>query len=244
MKATRTEELERIASDYHLNDEVPDKFIEDICQEYCCNWLATLVNQKDRVVELGYGEGVTVARLANKVEHYTLVEGAPSLAKLAKKKHPEVDVVQAMFEEYQPTELFDKIFALHVMEHVNDPVSLARHLRTWLKPGGELVVVVPNKESLHRRLAVLMGLVSALDTLSARDELVGHQRVYGISDLNADLLAAGFEPFEERGFFLKTLPNSMMISYSTELLQALNELGDQLPAGMQANLAVRARISG
>ncbi len=244
MNATRTEELERIASDYHLNDEVPDKFIEDICQEYCCNWLETLINQNDRVVELGYGEGITLARLADKAGHYTLVEGAPSLVKLAKEKHPKVDVVQALFEEYQPSELCDKLLALHVLEHVDDPVSLARHLRTWLKPGGELVVVVPNKESLHRRLAVLMGLVPALDTLSPRDCLVGHQRVYDIAGLEADLRAAGFEPFERRGFFLKTLPNGMMMSYSPELLQALNVLGDQLPAEMQANLAVRARIVG
>jgi 2-polyprenyl-3-methyl-5-hydroxy-6-metoxy-1,4-benzoquinol methylase len=172
------------------------------------------------------------------------VEGAPSLAKLAKGKHPKVHVVQALFEEYQPSEPFDKILALHVLEHVDDPVSLAKHLSSWLKPGGELVVIVPNKESLHRRLAVLMGLVPELDTLSPRDCLVGHQRVYDISRLEADLRAAGFEPFEHRGFFLKTLPNGMMMSYSPELLQALNVLGDQLPTAMQANLAVRARIGG
>lgn len=244
MNITRTEELERIASDYHLNEDVPDKFIEDICQEYCCDWLATLINQNDRVAELGYGEGVTLERLASKVRDYTLVEGAPSLAKLAKGKHPKVHVVQALFEEYQPSEPFDKILALHVLEHVDDPVSLAKHLSSWLKPGGELVVIVPNKESLHRRLAVLMGLVPELDTLSPRDCLVGHQRVYDISRLEADLRAAGFEPFEHRGFFLKTLPNGMMMSYSPELLQALNVLGDQLPTAMQANLAVRARIGG
>lgn len=242
MSITCTEELERIASEYHLNEEVPDKFIEDICQEYCCNWLTTLINQNDRVAELGYGEGITLARLANKVDQYTLIEGAPSLAKLAKAKHPKVDVVQALFEEYQPRQQFDKILALHVLEHVDDPVSLAKHLRTWLKPGGELVVIVPNKESLHRRLAVLMGLVPELDTLSPRDRLVGHQRVYDLSGLEVDLCKAGFEPFERRGFFLKALPNGMMMSYSPELLQALNVLGDQLPAAMQANLAVRARI--
>lgn len=241
MNTNRIEELERIASDYHLNDEVPDKFIEDICQEYCCEWLATLINRNDRVVELGYGEGITLSRLAKKTNNYTLVEGAPSLAKIAKNLHPKLEVVQAMFEEYQPIELFDKIFALHVFEHVDDPVTLAKHLRTWLKPGGEIVVIVPNKESLHRRLAVIMGLIPTLDTLSARDIVVGHQRVYDIASLEIELCAAGYVPFERRGFFLKTLPNSMMLSHSPELLHAMNVLGDKFPAGMQANLAVRAR---
>ena len=242
MNITSIKELERIASEYHLNNEVPDKFIEDICQEYCCNWLATLIDRNDRVAELGYGEGITLARLANNVNDYTLIEGAPSLAKLAKAKHPKVDVVQALFEEYQPRERFDKVLALHVLEHVDDPISLAKHLRTWLKPGGELVVIVPNKESLHRRLAVLMGLMPELDTLSPRDHIVGHQRVYDLAGLETELRMAGFEPFERRGFFLKVLPNGMMISYSPELLESLNVLGDQLPAAMQANLAVRARL--
>ena len=244
MNPTRTAELERIASDYHLNDDVPDKFIEDICQEHCCQWLGSLIGAGDRVAELGYGEGITLARLADKAAHYTVVEGAPSLVKLVREKHPRVEAVQALFEDYRPDQPFDKLLALHVMEHVDDPVALARHLRGWLKPGGELVVVVPNKESLHRRLAVLMGLAPALDTLSPRDHLVGHQRVYDLAGLETDLRAAGFEPFERRGFFLKTLPNGMMLSHSPELIRALNVLGDQLPVEMQANLAVRARIAG
>ena len=39
----RAAELERIAEQYHLNDTVPDKFIEDICQEHCCDWLQSLI---------------------------------------------------------------------------------------------------------------------------------------------------------------------------------------------------------
>lgn len=243
MSSSRAMELERVAADYHLSQDIPDKFIEDICQEHCCRWLQTLIGPNDRVAELGYGEGITLARLWDKARAYTVVEGAPSLARLVREKHPSVESIEALFEDYRPREPFDKLLALHVMEHVDDPVALGRHLRSWLKPGGELVVVVPNKESLHRRLAVLMGLAPTLDTLSPRDLLVGHQRVYDLAGLEADLRAAGFEPFERRGFFLKTLPNGMMLSHSPELIQALNHLGDQLPAEMQANLAVRARVA-
>ncbi|HZF81622.1 MAG TPA: hypothetical protein VEZ89_17730, partial [Rubrivivax sp.] len=61
--------------------------------------------------------------------------------------------------------------------------------------------------------------------------------------LEEHLRAAGFEPIERRGFFLKTLPNSMMLDHSPELIWALNHIGDELPVEMQANLAVRARIA-
>ena len=239
---TRTDELERIAAEYHLNEAVPDKFIEDICQEYCCDWLQTLIASSDRVIELGYGEGITFQRLAPHARHYTVVEGASSLVALMREKHPGIVAVQALFEDYSPPEPCDKLLALHVLEHVDDPVSLARHLRSWLKPDGELVVVVPNRQSLHRQLAVLMGLQPALDTLSPRDRLVGHQRVYDMPTLVRDLRDAGFEPVEQRGFFLKTLPNGMMLDHPPALIQALNRIGDQLPPELMANLAIRARM--
>lgn len=241
MKTTDSDVLEQIAHSYHLNEVVPDKFIEDLCQEHCCNWLTSLISPSDRVLEMGYGEGITVEQLADKAAHYTLVEGAPSLVRLARMRHPNVEVVESMFENYYPTHSFDKLLALHVFEHVDDPVELGRHLRSWLKSDGEIIVVVPNRASLHRRLALLMGLMPDLDTLSSRDQLVGHQRVYDITGLEYDLYQAGFEPFERRGFFLKTLPNSMMLSHSSELIKALNQLGDQLPVELTANLAVRAR---
>jgi len=130
-----------------------------------------------------------------------------------------------------------------VLEHVDDPVALARHLRSWLRPEGEMIVVVPNRESLHRQLAVEMGLQPALDTLSARDSLVGHQRVYDLSTLEQHLREAGFEPFERRGFFLKTLPNGMMLDHSPKLIRALNIVGDALPARLMANIAVRVRLA-
>jgi SAM-dependent methyltransferase len=240
---TTTAELERIAEAYHHNTEVPDKFIEDICQEHCCHWLKSLLRPSDAVIELGYGEGITTTRLSGAAAHYTVVEGAASLVATLQARHPEVQAVQAMFEDYLPAQPCDKLLALHVFEHVDEPVALGRHLRRWLKPDGELVVIVPNRDSLHRRLAVMMGLQPALDTLSPRDHLVGHQRVYSLTGLEADLRAAGFEPFERRGLFLKTLPNSMMLGHSHELLWALNRLGDELPPEMQANIAVRARIA-
>jgi SAM-dependent methyltransferase len=243
MTDPRTQELERIATEYHLNAAVPDKFIEDLCQQHCCDWLATLIGPADHVIELGVGDGVTLGRLAPHAGRYSVVEGAASLVERARAAHPQVEVVHALFEAHRPPQPCDKLLALHVLEHVDEPVALARHLRGWLRPGGELIVVVPNRDSLHRRLAVLMGLQPALDTLSARDHMVGHQRVYDLPLLRAHLREAGFEPFEERGFFLKTLPNSLMLDHSPELIRALNRLGDELPAGYQANLAVRARLA-
>lgn len=243
MSHKRIDELEKVAGSYHLNNDVPDKFIEDLCQVHCCEWLESLISQDDRVVELGYGEGITLDQLSKVSRKYSLVEGAPSLVAKARSAYPEIEVIEALFEDYVPSQKFDKILALHVFEHVDDPVSLARHLSTWLNPDGEIVVVVPNKASLHRRLAVAMNLTESLDALSERDLLVGHQRVYGLDDLKEDLGKAGFKCFSEKGFFAKLLPNSMMLDFSIQLIEGLNLLGDELPVALTANIAVRAKLS-
>jgi 2-polyprenyl-3-methyl-5-hydroxy-6-metoxy-1,4-benzoquinol methylase len=237
----RMQELEEIASQYHLEENIPDKFIEDICQYYCCKWMQSLISKNDYLIELGYGEGITTSQLKNFPKKYTLVEGSETLAEVAKIKHPEINVICNLFENFSPAESCDKLFALHVFEHVDDPINLAKHLKSWIKPNGELLAIVPNKLSLHRQLAVIMGLQPALDTLSARDKLVGHQRVYGIEELESDLQIAGFEVIESKGFFLKTLPNSMMLDYSEDLINALNVISESLPASFGANIAIRAR---
>ena len=85
-----------------------------------------------------------------------------------------------------------------------------------------------------------MGLQPALDTLGARDRLVGHQRVYSHATLAKDLRAGGFKVTEATGFFLKPLPNSMMLGYSPELLAAMNQISPQLPMELLANIGVVA----
>src|SRR5437899_6862993 len=110
------------------------------------------------------------------------------------------------------------ILASHVLEHVDDPQSILRLTSSWLTETGKIIIVVPNRNSLHRQLAVIMGLQPELDTLSKRDLMVGHQRVYSLQSLEQDIDQAGLRLVDSSGFFLKVLPNSMMLDYSRELL--------------------------
>jgi trans-aconitate methyltransferase len=233
--------LEEIAQRYHIAADMPDMFIEHQCQEHCCDWLAANLSPHDHVLELGVGDGITLRRLSPLPAAYVVLEGARSLAEQAAQRHPGVEVVHQLFEDYEPARPFTKVLALHVLEHVDDPVALLGRMRGWLAPEGELLVVVPNAESIHRRLAVTMGLQPVLDTLSPRDLAVGHQRVYSLDTLRVDLAAGGYEVLEERGFFLKVVPNGMMLQWPPALIDALNSVGADLPPAMLANLAVRAR---
>ena len=52
---------------------------------------------------------------------------------------------KGLFEEYAPKEKFDLILALHVLEHVDNSARILGQIRKWLNDGGQLVVLVPNR---------------------------------------------------------------------------------------------------
>jgi 2-polyprenyl-3-methyl-5-hydroxy-6-metoxy-1,4-benzoquinol methylase len=149
-----------------------------------------------------------------------------------------IPITQTLFESFNPKKRYDCILALHVLEHVDEPVKLLRQMRSWLSDAGSIVIIVPNKNSLHRQLAVNMGLQKELDDFSARDVAVGHQRVYCHDSLQHDVEAAGFEVSVKTGFFLKTLPNSMMLDHSEALIHALNDISPHIPVELLANIGM------
>lgn len=234
-------ELDRIAERYHASAEVPDKHIEDLCQEYCGSWILESMGKAQRVLELGFGEGIITRLLVEDGRQVTTVEGSGVLfEQLRQTFGGSVHAVRSMFEHFVPEHPFEAVVASHILEHVDHPVALLKRMRGWIAPGGKLIIVVPNRESLHRRLAVIMGLQPELDTLSPRDLLVGHQRVYSLAGLERDLQEAGLNAAVKTGFFLKPLANSMMLGYSTALLQAMNQIAPQVPVELLANIGVVA----
>jgi SAM-dependent methyltransferase len=231
------EHLDRIAAEYHANESIPDIHIENLCQEYFIQWLLEQIPREARVLELGYGDGLVTAALAKSGCHLTVLEGAKTLVDRARARHPNIECMHSLFEEFHTHQSYDVILASHVLEHVDDPQSILRSASSWLTETGKIIIVVPNRNSLHRQLAVIMGLQPELDTLSKRDLLVGHQRVYSLQSLEQDIGQAGLCLVDSSGFFLKVLPNSMMLEYSRELLWGLNAISPSLPKQILANIA-------
>lgn len=55
-----------------------------------------------------------------------------------------LDVADTPLEERFKTGTFDLITLIFVLEHIGDPVAFLTNLKRYLKPGGRLVIVVPN----------------------------------------------------------------------------------------------------
>lgn len=99
-----------------------------------------------RYLDIGCGLGEMVAGMARLGVDARGVEPSPIAAKKASDSG--LNVFCGMLEEAGfADETFDCASMYHVLEHASDPVSLLRECRRILKPGGILVVGVPNLDS-------------------------------------------------------------------------------------------------
>lgn len=237
MSIVNKSSLNEIAKRYHLNTEINDKDYDQAFHKYCFNWILEHFTESKTILELGFGEGNFTDYLINSGKSVEIIEGAEMLVEQARAKYQDkVKVHHALFSEFVPKEKFKYILATNILEHVEDPVDVLKCIKKWLAPDGMILITVPNSESIHRRLAVLMGIQPQLDTLSARDHLVGHLRVYNSKSLEKDINLADLRIEHLTGFVLKVLPNSMMKGMSDELLLAMHDISPQLDPTILANL--------
>jgi SAM-dependent methyltransferase len=91
---------------------------------------------------------------------------------------------------------FDAALLIHVLEHLPDPVYDLRTIRCWLKPGGLLIVEVPNGEFYFSRYYSLL-LESPKPLVAALQRARGHR---------VRFTSRGFYPFHLTLFGPGTLP--------------------------------------
>jgi 2-polyprenyl-3-methyl-5-hydroxy-6-metoxy-1,4-benzoquinol methylase len=224
-------------------DRTPDRQVDSV-------FIATIAKRITAAlpgrtcIELGVGDRMWTPELLARFESVTSVDGSEALVQVAAAEldNPRWTGVASYFEDFTPAESVDVVLATYVLEHVDDPVLVLRRAATWIVPHGEIVVVVPNAGSLHRRLGQVMGLMSDPRELGEADLRLGHKRVFTPESLRETIEAAGLVVHDLTGYMAKALPNSLLTQCSDEQLRGLVDVGSQLPLEFAGALAVRARL--
>lgn len=186
--------------------------------------------QGKTLLEMGPAEGVMTDLLAELPFEMTVVEGSSLFCKALKQRHPKIEVIESLFENYQPAKTFDNIVLGHVLEHVEDPVMILKQVKKWLGRGGRVMAAVPNSRSLHRQAAVIMGLLDKEDSLNEADRHHGHRRVYSPESFRANFMQAGLKVEIFGGYWLKPLSNAQIEeTWNDEMFQAFMQLGERYP---------------
>ena len=103
------------------------------------------------VLDVGCGGGALLSGVRSLGWRVVGVEPDPRAVEVARATRG-LDVRAGTLNEQQfATDRFDAVTSSHVIEHVHDPLEFLRESGRVLKPGGRVVVVTPNTESLGRR---------------------------------------------------------------------------------------------
>jgi 2-polyprenyl-3-methyl-5-hydroxy-6-metoxy-1,4-benzoquinol methylase len=182
------------------------------------------------ILEMGAAEGVMTQLLAETGKSLTVVEGSRAFCDSIAARHPAVNVVHSLFEDYAPASRFDNIVLGHVLEHVEAPADIVARAASWLTPHGRILAAVPNSRSLHRQAAVLLHLLPSEDTLNEMDIRHGHRRVFSPESFRQCFLGAGLAIDIFGGYWLKPLSNRQIEqTWTPAMLEAFMQLGERYP---------------
>jgi SAM-dependent methyltransferase len=151
------EELELYyRSDYYGPEN--DKFVKPM--EMAVEWmnrararqLHRLLQAPGRVLEIGCGRGLLLYQLA-RLGHECYGIERSSLAAARARRIAALQVFTRSLEDCRFADCsFDLVVLWHVLEHLENPNDVLKEVHRVLKPGGALVLEVPNFSSLQAQL--------------------------------------------------------------------------------------------
>lgn len=144
------------------------------------------------LLEIGCGTGNVLAAIAQSGSLARLAGSEAHAAGLefAARRAPTAELLQMDARRMPFRDEFDVVGAFDVVEHIREDEQVLREMFATCRPGGGIVLTVPQHEWLW----------------SYRDEFAGHQRRYRRADLLAKIAAAGFERPWTTSFVTLLLP--------------------------------------
>lgn len=122
----------------------------DFCGQKRMRWLERHLGGKGSFLDVGCGTGEVLRNAARRGWEAVGVEPVAESAETARAQGLTVHATtleQSGLEERS----FDVVGAYHVLEHMPEGTEFLRTISRWARPGGHVVIEVPNFRSIHRR---------------------------------------------------------------------------------------------
>lgn len=179
-----------------------------------------------RILDVGSGSGEWLNVLQQAGHRVSGVEADPFYGEFARRQYGVEVETAGILDLTLPENSLDVITMFHVLEHLPNPVAVLQRLHGWLRPGGLLIVEVPNTNCLHQHpagrfhSAHVIGFTA--ESLDYAGQAGGWQRLeLSLGDHDRNLLAVFRKP--EAGEAIappalpKTLPSPLLTTPATVL---------------------------
>ena len=192
---------------------------------------------KGNCLELGSYKGDFTKRLMQYCNDITCVEASSEAIKVAEEiLGDNIKFINSTFENTELSTKYDNIILTHVLEHIDNPISLLRKINNeWISDSGRLLLVCPNANAPSRQIAVHMGLISCNTAITQAEAEHGHRITYTFDTLERDVKEAGLNVVHRSGIFFKALANFQWDRLldtdiiSTDYLNGCYQLGQKYP---------------
>jgi SAM-dependent methyltransferase len=160
------------------------------------DFLAAGLPPGGRVLDVGCGRGVTLSALADRGFEAHGVELSADASRGADPR-ARIRIAPTLAAAGYPAAHFDAVLVWHVLEHLRDPAGALAEAHRVLRPGGRLVVAVPNFASWQARWA---------GPAWFHLDLPRHLHHFPLAALRGMLGRHGFEVVSEHHFSLRQNP--------------------------------------
>lgn len=119
-------------------------------------------------------------------------------------------LVNVTIEKFESSYKYGSIIMHNVLEHIDDVGSVRGKVKAMMKEEGRFFVSVPNASAASREIAVEMGLVETITSVTPDEYAHGHRRTLDMSGLMNILSNHGFRIIHSGGVIFKALSNWQM----------------------------------
>lgn len=191
------------------------------------------------ILEIGCGNEPLFPHISWEFSDYVIVEPGVSFIENAKKIAKDVRI-QFVHDYFRASEelkkkRFDYIICSGLLHEVEEPQCLLREIAAFCSKNTMVHINVPNANSMHRLLAVKMGMIRDLYELSAQNERLQQHMVFDRTLLCAMVEGAGFQVVGQGSYFIKPFTHRQMHLMleqkilTEEMLDGLYLLAEDMP---------------
>tara|TARA_B100001057_G_scaffold439640_1_gene472971 strand:+ start:2049 stop:2777 length:729 start_codon:yes stop_codon:yes gene_type:complete len=168
--------------------------------------------QYNSVLEVGCGID-SVCNYLDKNVSCTIIEPIEEFCDIAKKnlKNKNLKVFNSFLEDFKVEVKFDLIIVNCLLHEIHDKIKFICKIKNLMNQSSYVFFTVPNKNSLHRNIALKMGIIkSTAEKSTTQIRLQQSDDVFSLKSFQTFLKDKGFNILKKGGYFLKPFTHHQM----------------------------------